>query len=137
MDAAMGGFLMGQMFAGQIQNKPALLHFVSVRVDRTIDILDILKRVIRETFFEVPPETELNFEFTDKAELKVWKRAKPFIGEKPLFAFGLCGLTWTRKDNFFTLGLRTEIGAPIEMNIALLRHLLIHLDAKKVKYELW
>ena len=136
MTAAMGGFFMGQMFAGQTQVKPALLHFVCVRVDITSDIIGTLTEVIRETFLEVPLETSLFLEFTKKAELYVHRR-KEDVGRQPLLAFGLCALTWTKKDYFLTLGIRAENGAPIEMNIALFRHLLVKLDVKKIKYEIW
>jgi len=136
LNAAMGGFFLGQMFAGQTQAKPVLLRFISVRVDRTVDILTIIAEVIKDAFIEVPLETELKLDFTNKAELKVWKKNKS-IGERPLFTFGLCAMAWTKKDNFLTLGIRSENGAPMEMNMSLLRHLLLHLDANKIKYELW
>ena len=136
MAAAMGGFFLGQMFTGQAQAKPALLHFVSIRVDRNKDVLDSLVEVFKDAFLDIPPETELDLEFTNKAELKVWRKKKGIM-EEPLFVVGLCTVSWTKKDYILTLGLRNEVGAPYTLNIALLRHLLISLDAKKVKYELW
>ena len=81
-------------------------------------------------------ETELDFEFTNKCELKVWRKNKGIM-EQPLFVFGLCASAWAEKDFFFILGLRNEVGAPFPLKIALLRHMLKSLDAKKVKYELW
>jgi len=139
MAAAMGGFFMGQMFGGQTQARPALQHFVAVRVDRGVDIVSILAEVVKDAFLEVPPETKLNLEFTDKAELKAWKNkfGSRAIGEKPMFTLGLCSMAWTKKDYILCLGLRNEVGAPFPLNIALLRHFLISLDTKKVKYELW
>ena len=136
MTAAMGGFFMGQMFAGQTQGKPALMHFVALRVDRDQDILNALNDVMLEAFLNLPADTKLKLEFTNKAELKVWGPQK-MIAEKPLFVVGLCSMVATKKDIILCLGLRNEVGAPFPLNIALLRHLLISLDAKKVKYELW
>lgn len=135
MTAAMGGFFLGQMLAGQTQVKPALLHFITVRVDRDVDIMSVINEVLLDAFLDLPADTKLFFDF-NKAQLKVHKLEKD-KRKQPLFIFGLCGFAWTKKDHFLTLGLRSENGAPIEMNIALLRHLLINLDAKKIKYELW
>ena len=42
-----------------------------------------------------------------------------------------------KKDYILTLGLRNEVGVPFPLNMALLRHMLKSLDAKKVKYEIW
>lgn len=137
---AMGGFLAGQMFAGQSQLKPAMIRFVSIRVEKEteVEFFGSLGEVIREVFLEVPKELNLDFEFTNKSELKIWgSQHNKRIGGQPLFTFALFGHSWTKKDHFFTLGLRAENGAPIELNIALFRHMLIKLDAKKVKYELW
>jgi len=44
MNAAMGGFFLGQMFAEQAQAKPSLLHFASIRVDRKKISLTRLQR---------------------------------------------------------------------------------------------
>jgi hypothetical protein len=54
-----------------------------------------------------------------------------------LIAIGLCTSAWTKKDYILILGLRNEVGAPFPLNMALLRHMLKSLDAKKVKYEIW
>jgi hypothetical protein len=135
MVAAMGGFFLGQMFAGQTQAKPAFFHFVSVRVDRNADIMGVVNEVLLDAFLDLPADTKLFFNF-DKGQLKVHKHQKD-KGKQPLLLFGLCGMAWTKKDYFFTLGLRNEIGAPIEMNMALLRNLLAKLKAKKIEYEIW
>ena len=137
MDAgsAASGFMMGLLFGGQTQAKPTLMHFVTVRVDRDVDIMNILNEILLDAFLDLPSETKLFFDF-DKAQLKIHKQQKD-KGKQPLFIFGLCGLAWTKKDYFLTLGLKGENGVPIEMNIALFRNLIVHLDAKKVKYELW
>jgi hypothetical protein len=60
MNAAMGGFFFGQMFAGQNQAKSALLHFVSVRVDKSDYILNALSEVLKEAFLDVPQETQFS-----------------------------------------------------------------------------
>ena len=121
MNAAMGGFFFGQMFAGQNQAKPALLHFVCIRVENVQDMLKTLAEVLKEVFFEVPQDTQFDFEFTNKGELKVWRKNKGIM-EQPLFVVGLCTASWTKKDYILTLGLRNEVGAPFPLNIALLRH---------------
>ncbi len=136
MAAVMGGFFMGQMFAERAQAKPALLHFVSIRVDRDKDLLDILSEVLKDAFLSIPPETELDLEFTNKGELKVWRKNRGVM-EQPLFVVRLCTVAWTRKDYILTLGLRNEVGAPFPLSIAFLRYILISSDATKVKYELW
>ena len=144
INAAMGGFFFGQMFAGQTQTKPASLHFVCIRVDKKDDLFDALEETLKEVFLNVPQETKFGFEFTNKGELKVWKENKGIrdqplirIREQPLFIFGLCTSAWTKKDYILTVGLRNEFGAPFPLNMALLRHVLESLDAKKVKYEIW
>jgi len=90
---------------------------------------------LKDVFLDMPQETELDFEFTNKGELKVWRKNKGMM-EQPLFAFGLCTSAWTKKDFILILGLRNEVGAPFPLNLALLRHMLNSLDAKKVKYEI-
>ena len=90
---------------------------------------------MKDVFLDMPQETELDFEFTNKGELKVWRKNKGMM-EQPLFAFGLCTSAWTKKDFILILGLRNEVGAPFPLNLALLRHMLNSLDAKKVKYEI-
>jgi hypothetical protein len=136
INAAMGGFFFGQMFAGQTQTKPALLHFVCIKVDKKDDLFDALEETLKEVFLDVPQETKLGFDFTNKGELKVWRENKGIM-EQPLFTVGLCTNAWTKKDFMLILGLRNEVGAPIPLNLALLRHILKSLDAKKVKYEIW
>ena len=71
INAAMGGFFFGQMFAGQTQAKPALMHFACIRVDKKDDILDTVAEVLKDVYLDLPQETELDFEFTNKGELKV------------------------------------------------------------------
>ena len=136
MSAAMGGFFLGQMFAGQTQAKPALFHFASIRVDRKENLLDVLAEVLKDAFLNIPQETELDFELTNKSELKVWRKNKGVM-EQPLVVFGLCAVSWTKRDYILTIGLRNEVGAPFPLNMALLRHMLKSMDAKKVKYEIW
>lgn len=96
MTAAMGGFFLGQMFAERAQATPALLHFASIRVDRKEDILDTLGEVLKDAFFKIAQETELDFEFTNKGEMKVWRKNRGMM-EQPLIVFGLCTVSWTKK----------------------------------------
>lgn len=136
---AMGGFMIGQMFARQTQEKPSVLHYVSIRVDDSDGeaLLISLNDIMREVFLNLPTDIGIDFEYTNKAELKVWATKNNRRIGQPTFTFLLCGHSWTKKDQFFTIGLRNEYGAPIEFNIALFRHILLKLDEKKVKYELW
>jgi hypothetical protein len=136
INAAMGGFFMGQLFAGQTQTKPALLHFVCVRVEKDKDMLNALKDVFKDAFLNIPPKTELELEFTKKGELKVLRKNRGAM-EKPLFVVGLCTASWTKKDYILTLGLRNEVGSPFPLNMAILRHLLINFKANKIEYEIW
>jgi len=130
----MGGFMMGQMFAGQ--SKTASFNFVAIRVDKGFDMIPVLEETIKDGFFESPSQVSLELEFTKKTELKVWNKPKK-RGQKPLLIFPLCYYSWGKKDIFLCLALRNAVGKPIPLNMSFLRNLLQNLDSKKVKYEIW
>lgn len=127
---------MGQIFAGQGQAKPVLLQFANIRVEKEQEIIEPLLEVLRDVFLDIPQDMGLQLEFTNKAELKIW-REKKGIGGQPLYVIGLCTNAWTKKDYILTIGIRNESGAPFPLNMALLRHLLINLNKKEIKYEIW
>lgn len=129
-----------QMFGTQNPVIPAYVHIVSVRVDLTSDIATVLMEVIGDTFLETCPNPGLCLEFTKKnpylGDLNVRMKSGDMRAQ-PILSFWGCGLTGTNKDSFFTISLRNINGVPIEKNMALLRHLLINLGNKKIKYEIW
>ncbi len=130
----------GQKSGGQNSLIPAFIHIVSVRVDLTSNIATVLAEVISDTFLETVPNPGLSLEFTKKnpylGDLNVRTKSEDARAQ-PILSFWGCGLTGTNKDSFFTVSLRNINGVPIEKNMALLRHLLINLDSKKIKYEIW
>jgi hypothetical protein len=130
------GGAVDQLFAGQEQISTLTLpRFISLRIDRTVDLNKILNQVMIDTFLEAPPDAKLDFEFIkNQLIVSLTNGNQQKVKE---YTFGLCMLAFTKKDCFFSLGLRNDAGAPIEMNMALLRHLLIVLNAKKAKFELW
>ena len=130
----MGGFMMSQMLADQ--SKTASFSFVALRFDRDFDVMPVLEETIKDVFFDSPSQVSLELEFTKKAELKVWSKPKKW-GQNPVLVFPMCYYSWTKKDVFFCLATRNEISSPIPLNMALLRNLLINLNAKKIKYEIW
>jgi hypothetical protein len=140
MDASSGaaGFMMGLMMGREGQSRPATYGFVAIRFEKDFDLLSTLKEVIEYAFRNTPPKPEerVMLEFSNKFELKLFPESKKW-GDKPIITFPMCFLYQSAKDFFFCIALRNEIGSPIPLNMVLFRHLLINLDAKKVKYELW
>ena len=67
MAAPMGGFFLGQMFAGQTQAKPALLHFIAVRIDRDVDIMSVINKGLLDAFLDLSADTKLFFILTKQS----------------------------------------------------------------------
>ena len=130
----MGGFVTGQVLGGQF--KAFLFNFVAVRFDRDFDIMPVLEETIKESFFDSSSQFSLELEFTQKAELKVWNKPKKRRQNLAL-TFPMCYYAWTKKDVFLCLAIRNEVGAPLTMNISLLRNFLKDLNNKEIKYEIW
>lgn len=127
---------MAQMLGEEMKPALASLPFVAIRFDRDLDITPLLEETIKDAFFESTSEISLELEFTKKAKLKVWNKPKRF-GDKPLLLFSMCYYNWFKKDAFLCIALRNEIGAPLTFNITFLRNLLINLNAKEIKCEIW
>ena len=94
INAAVGGFFFGQMFAGQTQKKPALLNFVALRVNRDVDINNIIMEVLKDTFLELKPDKDLEIEFANNGQLKVLEKPKSagWIKTPVVFPIVLTGL---------------------------------------------
>ena len=54
-----------------------------------------------------------------------------------MFRFSMCYRSWFKKDPFLCLALRHQMDEPITLNITRLRNLLINMNSKKIKYEIW
>ena len=92
---------------------------------------------MRDSFLDSPPsEFNLMLEFTDKEELKVWRKPVK-LGDNPLLVFSMCHYKGFKKDAYLCLALKNENSSPRTENITLFRNLLNSLNAKKIKYEIW
>ena len=119
----------------QIRIKP-LTSAIALRFNPDFNILPILEETIKEGFFLVPSKVEIILEFTNKLEIKIFKKPKHW-GDEHILIFSMCYVGKYPKDFFFCIAIRTDIGIPDPNNITLLRHFIKKLQDKKIKYEIW
>lgn len=119
----------------------SLSNFVSLRFDQGIDVVNILKEVIKAVYFRFPggknPDIEL--ETTPGLDLRVFRKPRK-RGDQPVAVFPMCWYDLHMKDPFFGLAVKKVAGLPrypLTMNITLLRNLLTYLNNKKIRYEIW
>ena len=124
----------------QVKLSP-LSNFIGLRFDHDIDVVNILKEVIKSVYFPFPISkiSDIELETSPNMELRVFKKPRR-RGEQPIAIFPMCWYDLHMKDPFFGLAVRNVAGLPrytLTANVTLLRNLLIYLNNNKIRYEIW
>ena len=136
-DMFLGGFLMAPLLFGMLQKENVSPNsIIAIRFEPDIQITPILENVIKNAFLEGPTDYSIELDLTEKAELKIFNTPKK-VRSKPILVFPLISRGWSKKDSFFIIGIRDQMGNPLTLNITLLRHLLLKLKEEKTKFEIW
>ena len=131
---------MSETQSRQVKLSP-LSNFIGLRFDHGVDVVSILKKVIKAVYFPFPSSKISNIELEAAPNLEMRVYSKPRRrGDQPVAVFPMCWYDLHMKDPFFGLAVRRVVGLPhypLTMNVTLLRNLLIYLNNNKIRYEIW